>query len=314
MMDFLTCLDKQPFIVLDGPMETRIEYGTNFKLDREMSIFTLLEKPEGRQALTKLYNEDIAIARHYDLPIITNPPIFRASPAHLKRLGYNSKEDIVKVNKNSIQFVKQIREQHNEFAEKIYITAPIGPKNAGFTSEDFTVKKAVAYHQPQVMAVAEEGVDVISAPAMPGASESIGLAKVMAETDLPYNVGFVIDKQANLLDGVPLVEVIGEIDAMLGKQKPDYYMIICVHATVCEQALQNYLPLYQRIKGIKANGSAKPPKELLKLNKPEADEPKVFADELMRLHDKYGFKILGGCCGTDSRHLESLAKLISEKE
>ncbi len=38
--------------VYDGPMETRIEYRTDLKLDKEMSIFALCDSEPGRAALT----------------------------------------------------------------------------------------------------------------------------------------------------------------------------------------------------------------------------------------------------------------------
>ncbi|MBT9586342.1 hypothetical protein IV102_23570 [bacterium] len=43
-------------------METRIEYGTDLKLDKEMSIFALCDADPGRQALTALYRRDIEAA------------------------------------------------------------------------------------------------------------------------------------------------------------------------------------------------------------------------------------------------------------
>ena len=61
-MDFLSYLAAGGRIVYDGPMETRIEYGTDLKLDKEMSIFALCDTEPGRQALTALYRRDIEAA------------------------------------------------------------------------------------------------------------------------------------------------------------------------------------------------------------------------------------------------------------
>lgn len=40
----------------------------------------------------------------------------------------------------------------------------------------------------------------------------------------------------------------------------------------------------------------------------ESDDPLEFAFETATLHKSYGLKILGGCCGTDDRYIEEIAK------
>ena len=42
----------------------------------------------------------------------------------------------------------------------------------------------------------------------------------------------------------------------------------------------------------------------------EKDEPKEFAESVVSLHRQFGLKIIGGCCGTDHRHIEEIAKQI----
>ncbi|WP_298621885.1 hypothetical protein [uncultured Legionella sp.] len=84
-MIFSDVFQSQPFFFYDGPMETRIEFGTNIKIDKEMSIFMLMNTQEGRDALAKLYRTDIQTALSFRQPIILNAPVFRASKEHCKR-------------------------------------------------------------------------------------------------------------------------------------------------------------------------------------------------------------------------------------
>jgi homocysteine S-methyltransferase len=42
----------------------------------------------------------------------------------------------------------------------------------------------------------------------------------------------------------------------------------------------------------------------------DTDEPDAFAKAMTTLHTRFGIKILGGCCGTDERHIEAIAKQI----
>jgi hypothetical protein len=117
--------------VYDGPMETRIEYQTNLKLDKEMSIFALCDSPEGRQALGDFYRRDIEAARRWSVPIVLNAPSYRASSAHAERMGYTAPDAIRTINRQCLELVREIRGEFADFQEKIFLTAPVGPKHAG---------------------------------------------------------------------------------------------------------------------------------------------------------------------------------------
>jgi homocysteine S-methyltransferase len=39
----------------------------------------------------------------------------------------------------------------------------------------------------------------------------------------------------------------------------------------------------------------------------DSSEPEAFAEELLKLHHQFGIKVIGGCCGTDNRHIEAIA-------
>ena len=313
-MLFKTLLAKNECVFFDGPMETRIEYGTDLKLDKEMSIFLLVETHKGQDALKALYRTDIDMAMSFKVPIILNAPTFRASKEHCKRLHLPSdKKAIFDINKNCIDLVKSVRNEYSYYSDNIVITAPVGPKYAGFTPDNIKdLDTEINYHKDQINSVAEIGVDLISIAAMPGSLEAIGSAIVASKTVTDYTVGFVLTKEGTLLDKTPLDTVIREIDKIT-KHQPLGYIISCTHPSIAEKALSENKPEYHRIIGIKANGSAKPPKELLTLKKPEADNPKQFAKALRRLGVPRKFKMYGGCCGTDHSHLKVMIKLLRSK-
>ena len=39
-------------------------------------------------------------------------------------------------------------------------------------------------------------------------------------------------------------------------------------------------------------------------------KPEALADSMMRLRDDFGFRIFGGCCGTDASHMWAAAKAL----
>ena len=227
-------------------------------------------------------------------------------------MGYAELDAVEKINVDCINFVKAIQQKFDDYAKNIFISAPIGPEKTDYTPElNFTIEKAAEYHTPQAEAIAAAGVDIISIAAMPGAVETIGCAIAVVSTGLPYSIGVVLTQAGTLLDGKPFADLIKEIDNTINP-KPNFYVISCTHPMIARRALSDNRPEYRRILGIKANGSSKSPEELLTLQQAEADAPDLFADELIALGKEYHFKIYGGCCGTDQRHLAALARKLSE--
>ena len=66
-----------------------------------------------------------------------------------------------------------------------------------------------------------------------------------------------------------------------------------------------------RLRGIKTNTSPKSPQVLAALGRLDPEDPRRFADELAALHRQTGFKVLGGCCGTDQCHIAALADRLT---
>jgi methionine synthase I (cobalamin-dependent) len=69
--------------------------------------------------------------------------------------------------------------------------------------------------------------------------------------------------------------------------------------------------LSNRLVGFSANTSAKRPEELDGLEDLDVDEPEIIGLLMQKVHQKYGTKILGGCCGTSTEHIELIAQKIS---
>lgn len=302
----------QTVAVYDGPMETRIEYGTDLKLDKEMSIFALCDSAEGRAALTDLYRRDIEAAQTHGVTIVVNAPTYRASREHARRMGYTAPDAVAQINANCLELVGQIRDSFAAFRDNIVITAPLGPKHAGYhPGLEFDLASAREYHAEQAQCLASLPVDYVSIAAMPGAIEAQGAALAVAEAGLPYTVGFILGPDANLLDGSKPEQLIADIDSQ-APVPPLFYVIGCTHATVCADLLARGGPQLARIQAVKANGSNLTAAELLALDHAAADGPDQFARDLWELGKGRQFKIYGGCCGTDTAHLQSLCQILSK--
>jgi S-methylmethionine-dependent homocysteine/selenocysteine methylase len=93
---------------------------------------------------------------------------------------------------------------------------------------------------------------------------------------------------------------------------PRHYMIGCLYPTHAQTALRALRTaqsaLVERVRGLKANASALPPEDLDKLNHLAATDVQMWARNELSCAREFNLAILGGCCGTDERYIEALAK------
>jgi homocysteine S-methyltransferase len=181
-------------------------------------------------------------------------------------------------------------------------------------AEALAVDEAQEFHAWQAGQLAEAGVDFLMAATLPALSEATGLAHALSATGQPYIISFVVRPGGTLLDGTPLKVAIAAIDAAATPQ-PMAYMINCSHSSFARSALMhgtNSSPLVrQRVIGLLANTAALSPEDLNDCSSLVEEAPEVFGRSVAGLQRELGLKILGGCCGTDDRHIRSLAAQLA---
>jgi homocysteine S-methyltransferase len=205
-----------------------------------------------------------------------------------------------------------LRAECGSYAKKVFLGGLIGCKGDSYRPEEsLSREEAEAFHQEQLRALAGAGVDFLCAATLPAAAEAYGIAHAMSKTSMPYVLSFVLSADGTLLDGTPLHKVIADIDGT-ALRPPAFYMINCVHPSIFRRAytLETMAAqkLTQRISGLQANTSPRSPRELDGLPVLETEDPGHLADTMIRLHTDFGLRILGGCCGTDDRHIARLAE------
>lgn len=300
--------------VTDGGIETRLihEFGLNLP---DFASFLALFEERGRKALEEIYRSYLAIAAQFRIPMLVGTPTWRAHPDCLKRVGFGGTGDLERVNAKAVAFLRTLlRELGVE--DRVFIAGVIGPRGDGYRADGaLRSEEAYAYHRPQAGLLAQLGVDVLYAPTFTSQGELTGVALAMAETGIPYALAPVIDAHGLLPDGSALSETIRSIDDAV-RPPPLYYLTGCVHSSTLREAaedpcgeLVSLMP--GRLVGLKANASPLPPEQLDGLDHVEADEPAVFARSILGLRRKYGFRILGGCCGTGAGHIRALAEGLS---
>ncbi|MCK5748545.1 MAG: homocysteine S-methyltransferase family protein, partial [Oricola sp.] len=88
-----------------------------------------------------------------------------------------------------------------------------------------------------------------------------------------------------------------------------YYMINCAHPTHFAHVLGADEPWLGRIKGLRVNASKCSHAELNEAPSLDIGDPLELGRENAALRRLLpGLTVLGGCCGTDARHIEEIAR------
>jgi homocysteine S-methyltransferase len=268
-----------------------------------------VEDPSAAGALGGLYAEYVRAAQDVRLPVVLGTPTFRASAGPLQRSGRSGPDAVRTVNAAAFRLLEDVRRRSGH--RPVWIAGVIGPAGDAYTPEvALSPEQGRDYHLPQAGALAEAGVDFLFAPTFPAVSEAIGVCRAMGETGLPFVVSFVLGADGRVLDGAPLRDAVDRVDQVAA---PMYHSISCVHPSVAAKALASVAGSAGagRVAEVKANASALSPAELVKLDHLAGDDPRAFAEQMVRLRTDYGIRILGGCCGTRPAHMRAVAALLA---
>jgi len=245
------------------------------------------------------------------LPMVILTPTWRANVDRLARAGL----DGLDVNGDCVRFMADLAAEYGAYASQVYIGGLIGPAGDAYRPQDaLPASESESFHAFQVQALARAGVDFLMAATLPAFSEALGMARAMVHCGRPYILSFVVRPTGTLLDGTPLHEAVRRIDTTVSPN-PLCYLVNCVHPMVYEQAMRHELAswpaLGARVLGLQGNTSHRSPEELDNLTYLETEAPPVFAAAMIHLHERFGAKMLGGCCGTDDRHIDCIARQVS---
>ena len=306
MMNFRKCIKQNEKILMEGALGERLKREYRLTFDEYIAMATLLYDKQGAQALTNLWNEYIDIARRYQLPFLAMTPTRRANYERVTCTG--GSEQIIMDN------VDLLRNIQKDSGIEMYVGGLMGCKGDAYTGEgDLSEKEALEFHRWQAECFHKAGADFLYAGIMPTLPEAAGMAQAMAKTGIPYIISFTIQEDGKLIDGTTIADAIHYIDAVTDK-KPVCYMTNCVHPSIVKKALlqpfnQNSI-VRERFLGIQANTSPLSYAQLDGSAELKCSEPEDFAKEMMTLTNIGNIKIWGGCCGTDNRHMECLAKML----
>jgi S-methylmethionine-dependent homocysteine/selenocysteine methylase len=308
---FTRFFEQSPIILGEGAVIERLRRNTDFELDPFIVNSAFIYDPAKRSALETIYRQYLDVGVKYDLPLLLSTPTWRAGRKRLAAAGYEGRD----VNGDNFRFLDALRSSYGVYAQKVFICGLLSCQGDAYSPEEaLEVGVAHEFHTWQAMKLAEAGVDFLLAATLPALSEATGLASALAATGKPYIVSFVIRPEGTLLDGTPLKDAIAAIDDAVIPE-PMAYLVNCTHASIFKAALlhgaNSSSSVRDRVVGLLANTAALNPEELDNSTGLVEEEPEIFGQSVAGLHEELGMKILGGCCGTDHRHIRHLAKQLT---
>jgi S-methylmethionine-dependent homocysteine/selenocysteine methylase len=286
----------------DGGLETTLIFHEGWELPM-FEAFTLLESERGRTAIRNYYDRYIPLALERGMGFVLDSPTWRANPDWAAKIGYD-RQRLARINRDAIEFMAEIRERHETESSPMVVSGVVGPRGDGYDpGKVMSAEEAQAYHAWQVEIFRDAGADYVSAFTLTNINEALGFVRAAQAAEIPCVVSFTLETDGRLPTGQRLAEAIEAVDDAT-QHGPAYYMINCAHPTHFDHVLDGHAAWMQRVKGLRANSSKRSHAELD--NSPELDigNPEELGQQYRELLSRFPhINVLGGCCGTDHRHV-----------
>ncbi|MDW3095500.1 MAG: homocysteine S-methyltransferase family protein [Gammaproteobacteria bacterium] len=291
----------------DGGIETTMIFHEKLDLP-EFAAFTLLNNPRGIDALNRYFHAHCQIASTHQVGFILETITWRASHDWSIKLGY-SKQELDKLLHKAVEFLLPFRDLYENDHTKMVISGCVGPRGDGYVpSEIMSVDEAQDYHAMQINTLSNTDADMVTALTFNYVEEAIGVVRAARACDMPIVLAFTVETDGRLPTGQTLKDAIEQVESE-SDQAPVYYKINCAHPTHFEDVVSTGESWLERIHSIRANASSCSHAELDEAEELDEGDPLELAQQYLALVEKLpNLNVLGGCCGTDSKHIETICR------
>ena len=295
----------------DGGLETDLIFNKGIDLP-EFAAFDLLKSSDGKQTLKNYYQDYLVIAKKKCKGFILEAPTYRANPDWVVKIGYTL-GDLQVIHNTAIEELEDLRNEFEDDNFKVPISVCIGPRGDGYVpSNIMTAEQAEEYHSSQIKVVSNTNADLVSALTINYNDEAIGIVNAAKKHHIPVVISYTVETDGNLPSGQSLKDAISSLDKATNNYV-SYFMINCAHPEHFKGVLNTNESWTKRIKGLRANASKKSHAELDESETLDIGNKEELAKDYCDLRSYLpNLSIIGGCCGTDSTHLESICELWFE--
>lgn len=302
-------LDSGPFLT-DGGLETTLVFHHGLELPAFAS-FVLLKDRDGIEILRQYFERYTGIARDGGTGIVLETPTWRANADWGAKLGYDAAR-LAEANRASVDLLLDVRATFETPRTPVVISGNLGPRGDGYRPDArMTAAQARDYHAPQIETFARTDADMIAAFTMTYVEEAIGVVRAARILGMPAAISFTLETDGRLPSGETLQEAVTRTDAETGGYAA-YYMINCAHPTHFEHVLKPGATWAARLRGLRANASRRSHAELDESTDLDIGDPQELGGQYHQLRSLLPqLNVLGGCCGTDHRHIEAISRSLA---
>jgi homocysteine S-methyltransferase len=292
-------------MLTDSGLETWLVFHRRADLP-DFAAFPLLDDPGGRELLAEYFRDHLLIAAASPTGVVLETPTWRANADWGARLGYDAAA-LDRVNRDAVAFLRVLAEEHPGVA--VVVSGNIGPRGDGYNpSELLTPDAAEAYHRTQIESFAAAGVDRVTMLTATHTGEPIGIVRAAVAAGVPVVIAFTVETDGRLPSGQALHEAIAEVDEATNGASL-HFGINCAHPDHFSSALEADSAAIGRIGLLRANASRASHAELDEAEELDDGDPIELGSLYAKLITSHPhLRVLGGCCGTDARHVEAIAR------
>lgn len=291
--------------VTDGGLETELVFHDGMELPC-FAAFPLLAEPDTRARLHRYYDGYLNIARRHGGGFIVETPTWRANPDWAAELGY-SPGQLDDANRAAVDLAEKVRTAANGDGITAVVSGCIGPRGDGYhPAGAMTAEEAERYHSVQIATFADTSADQVTAMTMTYVEEAIGIVRAATAAGVPAAISFTVETDGRLPTGQSLHDAIDRVDAETNSGAA-YFMVNCAHPHHFASALDHDGQWRHRLVGLRANSSVKSHEELDEATELDEGKPSELGAQHAAMRERLpDVRVLGGCCGTDARHVAEI--------
>lgn len=292
-------------VVTDGGLETWLVFHRGVDLPA-FAAYPLLGSATGRAVLAEYYERYAAIAAGVGAAVVLESPTWRANPDWAASLGHG-RDELGRYLDAAIELLAGVRRGWAG-DQPFIISGSIGPRGDGYRVDTaMTPEQSAEYHSFQIRRMVDAGADIVTVMTLGYVGEAAGVALAAREAGVPVVLSFTVETDGRLPSGMPLADAITETDEITGSAA-HHYMVNCAHPSHFAHVFDRDATWTGRIGGIRANASTLSHAELDEMVDLDDGDPADLAARYVALREALpSLQVIGGCCGTDDRHVEAIA-------
>ncbi|HUR95142.1 MAG TPA: homocysteine S-methyltransferase family protein [Gemmatimonadales bacterium] len=294
----------------DGGLETTLVFHEGLALPH-FAAFDLLKNAQGVRVLREYFERYARIAREQGAGLVLETPTWRANRDWGARLGYDGAA-LADANRSAVGLLLEVRSAFERGGTPIVISGNLGPRGDGYVPGALmSAAQARDYHAAQIETFAQTDADMVAAFTMNYPEEAIGVALAARSAGMPVALSFTAETDGRLPSGASLEDAIARTDEATGGY-PAYYMINCAHPEHLASVTAQEGGWRDRVRGLRANASRRSHAELDESSSLDEGDPAELGAQYRELRRSFSrLSVVGGCCGTDHRHVEKIGRAMA---